>query len=246
MKPIKLYLVGGTVRDHLLGETAGKDYDFAVEAPSYEEMREYLTDECVSFWQERPEFVTLRGRIPAHVWPSFGGLLAPNQAAADFTLCRAEGMYHDNRHPSTVTPTSLHVDLSRRDFTINAIAVDEDGTYIDPFDGIEDAKYRVLRTVGDARARFVEDPLRILRAVRFAVKYHLFIHTHLCDALEDHRITDLIRLLPLDRVREELNRALAADWRETCLMLFVRFPHLGASLAGYAPSLWLKATTEEK
>lgn len=248
---MKLYLVGGTIRRYLLGLPPSKDLDFAVEAPSYESMGTMLMSRGLVLWQKRPEFVTLRGRLPVDEIGMFGGLLGhlgiKGVVDADFTLCRKEAMYSDNRHPDTVTPADLKTDLSRRDFTINAVALSEHGEWIDPFDGREDAKARRLNTIGLPAARFEEDPLRMLRALRFAVAEHLVFEDLTFRTLnKDHRVISLIRTLPVERVRKELNRALQADWWSTMYYLMESFPTLGREISLAYPTLWLKPTTENK
>lgn len=248
-QPFKMYLVGGAVRNHLLGLPV-KDYDFAVRADSYEEMKVILEDnyELISY-KEDPSYVTIRGlvRLPSG---SFGGIipspkdLAFTKVAADFTLCRAETMYADRRHPSTVTPTDLLTDLSRRDFTMNAIAVTSDGVEIDPYNGELDLLNGVLRCVGDPAARMEEDPLRLLRAIRFMVTLGLRRDYKLSAVMDDSFTHDHIRHLPLERIREELDRAAKHDsW---ALIDALRGTGMWRTLKRYFPDLWFKPTQEAR
>ncbi len=235
---MKLYLVGGAVRDHLTGYSPG-DYDFAVEAPSFEAMRDALKERGLEVWQERPEFVTLRGRMPLSSFTgTFGGMLPvldPNPVgkklklyvAADWTLCRAEAMYHDNRHPSVVTPADLLTDLKRRDFTMNAMAMSEDGKLTDPHDGQRDLNARVLRTVGRPVSRFTEDPLRMLRALRFKVRLGMRLEPLITDAMLRPEIVELLTTLPNERITQELNKALVVNPSMLMQLLFLTFPHVG-------------------
>jgi tRNA nucleotidyltransferase/poly(A) polymerase len=245
---MKLYLTGGSVRDYMLRHDGTSDLDFAVEAESFDAMKASLAALGLigrNLWQERPEFVTLRGRLPVGVVGDFGGVLRRSPdgtVAADFTLCRAEAMYSDKRHPDTVTPTDIITDLGRRDFTINAIAVSEGGEIIDPHAGATACAMKELRTVGDPNERFNEDPLRILRGVRFAVTRDLWIGGRTEDAMI--RNAPLLATVKVERVREELNRALAFNWRETMLLLMVRMPMVGFCLHENFPNLWLKPTLE--
>lgn len=243
---MKLYLVGGFVRDAHFGKM-GKDLDFAVEAPDYETMRTELKARGAEFYVERPEFVTLRGRIPREAFPAFGGrVYLPHDQKyidADFTLCRAEAMYHDNRHPSVVTPTDIFGDLSRRDFTINAIAISEDGVLVDPYWGARACRSRALITVGDADARFTEDPLRILRGLRFVSRYQLHIVTTCRLAMEQQ--AHLLKGLPVERVRDELHKMMKHDWHKTMTML-EQFPTVRLTLYSCFPTLWFEPTTKEK
>ena len=249
---MRLYLVGGTVRRHMLGLSRTTDADFAVEAPSYLDMFRGVRDEYNGIiWQERPEFVCVRAR--ADFSPgAFGGIPlglnteGPVRVNADFTLCRAETQYSDLRHPDTVTPTSILEDLSRRDFTVNAVAVREDGRWFDPHNGRADAADHTLRCVGNTRQRMLEDPLRMLRAVRFAVTDNLHHDLYLKRALNDTDLADLLATLPHERVREELNKALAHNWRATMLHLMCDAPILGDVLARRFPNLWFKTTSESR
>ena len=248
---MKLYLVGGAVRRHMLGLSPTKDLDFAVEAPSFEAMKSTLAEMGLHVWQERPEFVTLRGRIPT---VNLGSLVMDYDlnihlgatVDADFTLCRAEAMYHDQRHPSEVTPAPLWVDLSRRDFTINAVAVSTEGEIIDPYSGQFDAAAHILRCVGHPEERFAEDPLRILRAVRFKVTENLTWAPSIAHALYRSDVVNGLRTLPVERVHAELNRALAHNWIDTMWAILHTAPAVGEVLYDAFPTLWLKATTEKR
>lgn len=246
---MNLFLVGGTVRDWLLKRPASNDVDFAVEAESFDAMKNALAARGLRVWQERPEFVTLRGKLPTSELGDFGGLLKLGRGTwldADFTLCRSETMYHDKRHPSTVTPASLKVDLARRDFTVNAVAVSENGTWHDPHYGQADAKGQWLRTVGNAQDRFNEDPLRMLRAFRFAVMLNLSPVHEVVEACWTPELLELLGTLPVERVRQELGKAFAHDWFRAVQQMGDTFLGLGKAVSKHHPNLWLKATTEDK
>ena len=203
---IEFYKVGGWVRDKLLGQEP-KDLDFAVEAESYEAMRQSILGRGGEIYLERPEFFAIRGRLPEY-------------GAADFTLCRKDGFYSDNRRPDSVEVGNIYDDLSRRDFCCNAIAQNESGNYLDPFGGIEDIKGKVLRAVGSPRERLCEDPLRILRACRFEITKGFKMDRDLHDILmHDHLVIDLLKTVTKERVYEELKRCYLFDTRLT-LMFF--------------------------
>lgn len=244
---MKLYLVGGAVRDKLLGLPPGKDLDFAVESDSFNLMgAELRARGTYRRFQSRPEFVCERGSIRRDKLGDFGGFLEGHEGRlpADFTLCRAEKMYHDKRHPSVVTPADIHTDLSRRDFTVNAVAVSEDGGVIDPYQGRLHAACHQLHAVGNADERLEEDPLRILRGVRLSVTKDLYITPLLKSAMI--RCARGLPAVSVERVREELNRALIHDWRATMLLLMVDMPQLGWNLHEAFPTLWLKPTVEKR
>lgn len=147
------YLVGGCVRDLLLGRPV-HDYDIAVSCP--------------------PERTAeLFGRYPlVETGRRHGTIGVVTQAGVlELTTFRADGRYRDHRRPDEVRfLPDVTEDLARRDFTINAIALGLDGTLIDPFDGQGDLAQKTIRCVGEPRQRFAEDALRILRCARFAAR----------------------------------------------------------------------------
>jgi len=228
----KFYLVGGAVRDKLLG-TQSKDLDYAVEASSYEEMIAAIKERGGEIFLEKPEFATVRAKLP-------------QLGAADYVLCRKDGYYSDGRRPDSVMPGTLLDDLSRRDFTINAMAIDENGRYIDPFNGIQDLNKRYIRCVGDARERFSEDSLRILRAFRFAITKEFELDKLIEDAICDPNISDLIRNVSGERIREELYKCFRHNTFATIDYLFKEYPHIGALLLNPESVIWLKPTLEQR
>lgn len=151
----KVYLVGGSVRDILMGKTP-KDYDFCTLL---------LPDEiesCVRKAKKKPYLVGKRfGTVGCKF--EIGG----KQEIVEITTFRNETYTYGSRKPVVSYSSSLDEDLSRRDFTINAMAIKPNGTVHDPFDGKSDIKNNMIRCVGKPKDRFREDPLRILRAVRF-------------------------------------------------------------------------------
>ena len=150
------YAVGGCVRDFVLG-LVPHDYDLCTSASP---------EEISDVFQEHQ--LVLAGAKHGTV-----GVVIRRQVY-EITTFRKEGTYSDNRHPDWVDfVKNVEDDLSRRDFTVNAMAYSPSTGYIDPWYGQEDLERRVLRTVGNATTRFREDPLRILRGVRFAVTYKL-------------------------------------------------------------------------
>lgn len=231
------YLVGGAVRDELMG-VRSKDNDFAVEAESYDAMREDLVRQNLHIWQERPEFFTIRGKHPR-----FGD--------ADFTLCRKEGFYSDNRHPDSVEVGTIHDDLARRDFTVNAIAkvmntseVWDTPIYIDPYSGRKDIEEKILRVVGSTD-RFIEDPLRILRAVRFHIVRGFDFSWEVSWALQQLEFAALLSKLPAERIYEEMRKCYEHDSRAT--QLFMRkYPWIDAALFGNEGAIDLTPRIKEK
>ena len=185
------YCVGGCVRDRLLGQEP-HDFDLCASATP-EEMKTLFHDQNLVLAGEKHGTV---GVVTA------GGVV-------EITTFRTEGAYRDNRHPDWVKfVDSVESDLARRDYTVNAMAYSPTRGFADPFGGRGDLESKMLRAVGDPVTRFQEDSLRILRGVRFAVKYGLTVdpatedamksQSHLMDNLAEERIFDeLCKLLPL-------------------------------------------------
>lgn len=185
------YVVGGCVRDHLLG-LKPHDYDMCTDASPEQICQLFARHNLVRNGEKH-------GTI--------GVVLAG--ALFEITTFRSEGGYSDGRHPDWVKFVSdIKEDLARRDFTVNAMAYNPRTGYVDPFGGQQDLEDKILRAVGDAKTRFQEDALRILRGVRFAVRFGLTPEddtytamigcAELMDQLARERVyTELSKLLPL-------------------------------------------------
>lgn len=218
MSDIRLFEVGGCVRDDLLGVTS-KDVDFAVEAPSFEAMEAHILAQGMRIFQRKPEFLTIRAGVPkSHP-------LRKRCSDADFVMCRRDGASLDGRRPESVSPGTIFDDLARRDFTVNAIARDPDGALLDPHGGAEDLRARLLRFVGDGETRIREDALRILRGLRFSITKGLTIdEPHLFNdpamvSLLDRQTADGRFAVATDRIRGELDKAFAFDTLATLVAL---------------------------
>jgi tRNA nucleotidyltransferase (CCA-adding enzyme) len=198
MTKAKYYLVGGAVRDQLLG-VPSKDLDYAVEAESFEAMVEDIQSRGGEIFLAKPEFLTVRAKIPGH------------KVAADYVLCRTESFYEDGRRPSSVTIGTIYDDLARRDATVNAIALDEEGKLIDPYDGAGDLKLKIYKAVGDARERYSEDYLRLLRAMRFSITRGFSLHYDICLCLRDLEVISGIQKVSKERIYEELRKCFEFD-----------------------------------
>jgi tRNA nucleotidyltransferase/poly(A) polymerase len=212
--------VGGAVRDGLLG-IHSKDRDFVVvdrEATvlstveeSFAALEGFLEAEGFKVFLSKPEFVTIRAKFPAgHMHAGLD---------ADFVLARKEGPYSDGRHPDWVAPGTLSDDLARRDFTVNAIASDGRGRFVDPFGGKADLARMLLRCVGSAEERLHEDALRALRAIRFRVTKGFEWDRDLTDALGSTWLPPLLASVSAERRREELERCFRVDTLETLNIL---------------------------
>lgn len=185
------YVVGGCVRDACLG-LQPHDYDICTAA---------LPEQTETVFAGYPLVLTGKKHGTVGVVTEMG--------VVEITTFRTEGAYRDNRHPDWVKfVSSVEGDLARRDYTVNAMAYSPIRGFADPFGGRADLKNRVLRAVGDPETRFREDSLRILRGVRFAVKYGLEVDpvteaamenlARLMDNLARERVFDeLCKLLPL-------------------------------------------------
>ena len=118
----------------------------------------------------------------------------------EITTMRKEGLYKDHRHPDKIGWTNkIEEDLGRRDFTINAIALSND-KIVDPFNGQDDIKNKIIRAVGDPNTRFQEDALRLMRAIRIATEVEFRIDDKTFNALKDN--ANLIKEIAWERIRD--------------------------------------------
>lgn len=137
----------------------------------------------------------------------------------EVTTFRKDGAYHDHRRPETVTFTdSLEEDLRRRDFTVNAMALDLRGTFRDPFGGLEDLERGLLRCVGEPDRRFGEDALRILRGLRFSACLGFTPEAETAASIRKNR--ELLRDIAPERVWVELSRLLTGQWAAEVLRAY--------------------------
>jgi putative nucleotidyltransferase with HDIG domain len=186
-----LYIVGGAIRDHLLG-IANEDFDFTTDA---------TPDEVTALF---------RHVIPTGIAHGTVTVLFEKQKF-EVTTFRSDGNYVDGRHPESVTfIRSLEEDLKRRDFTINAFAADcTDGTIIDLNGGMEDLKNHCIRAIGDPSRRFSEDALRIFRGCRLAAKLDFVIERETLAAMKT--LKENLLLVSKERIREELFKMIGSD-----------------------------------
>lgn len=185
------YLVGGALRDHLLGRPV-IDYDIAVSL---------LPDEVTALFSNHRSWPTGKrfGTVTVEI----------DKMNVEITTFRQETLYSDSRHPDKVSFVSdINLDLSRRDFTINAMAYNPflSSDLIDPFKGKEDLNRRILRTVGSPYERFGEDPLRIMRGIRFSAQLDFEIHVETKKAMTS--CSEELRKVSAERIRDELDKLL--------------------------------------
>ena len=228
---IRIFEVGGSIRNELLGKSA-KDRDFTVIAPDYDTMRQYLLDKGATFYQERPQYVSIRAK------------LSP-LGSVDFTLARKESFYTDARHPDKITPAlTIEEDLSRRDFRMNAIAR-EIGTsvLIDPFGGQLDITNKCIQSVGNAIDRFKEDRLRIFRSIRFACQLDFTISQEVSNAIDEFKSIVDFEPVTKEMMQIELCKSFSSNWKLAISILQLH-PFLWDVIEN--KGIWLKPTLEDR
>ena len=184
------YAVGGCIRDSVLGREP-KDWDITTNA---------LPSVIKTLFEKTVDTGLKHGTVTV----VFEG------EAFEVTTFRIDGAYEDGRHPSYVEFTGkLEDDLRRRDFTMNAMAWNEEKGIVDPFGGSEDISAGMIRAIGEPADRFREDALRMLRAVRFAAQLGFEIHQRTMEAIRKN--CKLINNVSSERIREELNGIMTAE-----------------------------------
>ncbi|WP_404814316.1 CCA tRNA nucleotidyltransferase [Clostridium tagluense] len=193
------YIVGGSVRDFINGILLPKDYDIATNA---------LPEDVIKLFDKTVPTGIKHGTVTVMI----------SGEAFEVTTYRIDGEYLDNRRPEGVIFVSnLKQDLSRRDFTINAMAFNEQQGVIDYFGGIEDLNNKTIRAVGEPNKRFQEDALRMLRAIRFAARLGFQIEEKTLKAISAN--SNLILNISSERTRDELCKMLVSNSPTKALML---------------------------
>lgn len=184
------YLVGGSVRD-LLHSSSPDDYDIATDATPEKGM------------------LLFAKTVPTGIKHGTFTIVMPN-GQYEVTTFRIDGKYEDFRHPEEVTfAKTIHEDLSRRDFTFNAISFNFSTDLIeDPFNGKEDYKNKLVKTVGNPYDRFNEDALRMLRAIRFASRFGFTIEPKTFEAIK--ALSKNLEFISKERIRDELMKILSS------------------------------------
>lgn len=251
---MKMYRVGGCVRDQILGDES-KDIDFTVVLEDSDMRKWFVNGGGDPFWVmvnelalmgfkiflESPEYLTARAQFPKG--PSTINSKRSN-LTADFVLARKESGYSDGRRPDVVIPGTLEDDLARRDFTMNAVAIGDDDEFIDPFNGIADIKTRLIRAVGDPFDRMNDDALRAVRAIRFSVTKGFRIDRQLAFAMETASVLDKIRYnISDERISEELSKMFRFDTRHSIYVLN-EFPSLTDAM--FAGKVSLDSTLKQR
>ncbi len=195
----QLFLVGGSVRDALLGRL-GTDLDFTTDAHPAE-IETALRGLTKTTWDVGREF----GTIGAQAADSSG-----REWTIEVTTFRADSYHPDTRKPTVSFGDNLRDDLVRRDFAMNAMAINlARASFHDPFGGLKDLEQRTIRTPGAAEVSFSDDPLRMLRAARFAAQLEFELDEDVARAMHD--MADRIEIVSAERIRDELVKLLGCD-----------------------------------
>ncbi len=208
------YLVGGSVRDLLMSRQPA-DYDFVTDRKPEQIVSEALE----AGWKVRKH------------GEAFGIInIVIGKKKYEVAAMRTENYGEDPHRPERVAFVGdLYKDLARRDFTMNAVAMDKDGKLIDPFDGINDIKNRIIQCIGNPEARFSEDPLRVLRASRFVVQTGFALDGKIRAAMSSEIIQKRFQNLSVERVKDEFEKILLAPQPSQGLRLLADTGVLGLS-----------------
>ena len=239
---IRLFEVGGSIRDELMGIENPPDRDFCAVSPKgWDALLVWCHQNMRKVFLVTPEFFTIRGMMP-------------NGTAIDVVMCRKEQGSIDGRHPEHVEPGTLQDDLVRRDFTMNALAREVNPTTLEPigeiidlFGGIADAEAKHLRTVGNVEDRLKEDGLRVLRAARFAVTKGLTLDLNLMFALNsEHWWHHARNSVSEDRIRVEVHKMMSHDTAKAIRFLMTSCHKEAIDTLFSRGNIWLKPTLEKK
>jgi poly(A) polymerase len=237
----KIYKVGGCVRDRLLGlESKDIDFTFVCEDSQtveggWIEMTSWMKAQGFEIFLETPSCFTIRAKFPKD--HQYAGMVA------DFVMARKEVGYIPGTRKPVLEIGTLEDDLIRRDFTLNALAEDEYGNVIDLFGGVDDLRRGYLRTPLDCKVTFDDDPLRILRAIRFCITKGFYMGAYMDGVIQGYDYETKMKVVSIERIREELLKCFKHDTINTLRVL-----HEYPSLRNYIFAnniLWLKPTFEK-
>lgn len=227
------YTVGGSVRDSFLGlESKDIDYVAVPDIKFFEKefcnpsicsifdwLIEYLKGEGYHIFLTTPEMYTIRAKFPkGHI---------NEGVVADFVLARKEIGYKEGTREPIVVPGTLLDDLSRRDFTCNAIARDLDGNIYDPFNGREAIEKKLLSTPIKGEITFEDDPLRLLRALRFVITKGFSVDDNIRNLLVNFDYDKKFKVISEERIYEELKKCFLKDTYRTIFLLTEIYKDLG-------------------
>jgi tRNA nucleotidyltransferase/poly(A) polymerase len=242
----QIFKVGGCVRDKFLGLDS-KDIDFTFVLDELDQtveqgfqiMTDWMTERGFEIFLSTPSCFTIRARFPKD--HQFTGLVA------DFVMARKEVGYVEGTRQPILELGTLHDDLLRRDFTVNAIAEDEHGVLIDPFNGVQHIREKILVTPLPAEQTMMDDPLRILRALRFSITKEFDISHDILLAMKQPDILEKLELVvSAERIREEVFKMMKHDTVKTLKMLTAVDREIvpGFTKLVFGRGLWLKPTFE--
>ena len=228
-----VYLVGGSVRDLVMGNTP-KDYDFTTSLLP-EEMTEKVKAAGRRVYTIGEKFGTIGFKVPYEVPALDEGVVVlplshqdeiPKQVVTKYeyvevTTFRSEVYTSKSRKPEVAFVTSLDEDLARRDFTMNAMVLRSDGSIYDPYGGKLDIYAKQIKTVGMPKDRIQEDPLRILRAARFAARYGFNIDPNFTG--KSRQLADRILDVSKERWVQEIDKLLMGEYHNTGIALLEEF-----------------------
>lgn len=205
------YFVGGSVRDRIL-DLEVNDVDIATSAQPHE---------IKKIFRRTVDVGIEHGTI----------MVLVDDESYEITTFRTESTYKDYRRPDSVTfVRSLEEDLKRRDFTMNAIALDHQGLIIDPFDGMVDIDKGIIRAVGNPHERFKEDALRMMRAVRFSAQLDFQIESETLLSIKEN--APLLEKIAIERIQVEFEKLLMGQWHTIGLAAMLK-----TNLYRYCPNL---------
>jgi tRNA nucleotidyltransferase/poly(A) polymerase len=238
----QIFKVGGCVRDRLL-ELESKDIDFTFVLDNlnrtveegFQLMTDWLNHYGFTIFLSTPECFTIRAKFPKD--HQYEGLVA------DFVLARKEVGYVEGTRRPILELGTLEDDLIRRDFTLNAMAEDENGNLIDLFGGQEHLRRGLLKTPLDCKVTFDDDPLRIIRAIRFCITKGFWMGPYMDGIIQDYDYKNKMSVVSIERIREELLKCFKHDTLKTLKTL-----HEYPALRNYifeSNILWLKPTFEK-
>lgn len=239
-----LHLVGGAVRDAILGKTI-KDRDFVVcEMPFSPHQVEEALKSIVD------ALSTIPGAKVKEVGKSFGIVKATIDGEEfDFAIPRMSETKVGEKHTDFIVEldpsATIETDLSRRDFTMNAVAAKDGWSIVDPLGGIQDMQAGIIKAVGDPDKRFEEDPLRMMRAIQFAARFGFEIETKTWNSLVKN--VELIKTVSGERIFEEIKKAFAkSPWKNDFNLLMMRSGIAKVLFGDFAPFAVMKKLTGEE
>jgi poly(A) polymerase len=242
----KIFKVGGCVRDRLLGvDTKDIDFTFVLDnldwtvESGFQIMTDWMTVNDFEIFLSTPECFTIRAKFPKE--HKYSGMVA------DFVMARKEVGYVEGTRRPILELGTLEDDLLRRDFTLNAMAEDIDGNLIDIFGGIDDLKIGLLRTPLPAKQTMMDDPLRILRALRFTITKDFVMSDDIWEAMKQPNILNkLEQTVSGERIREELMKMMKYDTPKSLrLLMDVDEIIPGFLNLIFKDGMWLKPTNEK-